>query len=65
MKIEIETDDIEIFEKYSRADGHREWGRITWLYSGDITAGISGESAKRIMDVMREKGAEPSPAPKL
>jgi hypothetical protein len=49
MKIEIEINEVDILERYSRADGHRDWGRMSWLYPGDIVAQISGESAKRII----------------
>jgi hypothetical protein len=35
-------------ERYAREDGHRDWGRMSWLYPGDIVAQISGESATKI-----------------
>jgi hypothetical protein len=48
MKVEIEIDDVDIMERYAREDGHRDWGRMSWLYPGDIVAQISGESATKI-----------------
>jgi hypothetical protein len=62
MKIEIDTDDIEIFEGYedyakeynNAQDGNRRWGR---LYKGDILTQISGESAKKIQEAL----ANPKP----
>jgi hypothetical protein len=60
MKIEIDTDDIEIFEGYddyaeeykNAQDGRRRWGRISWLYKGDMLTQIGGESAKKIQDAL-------------
>ncbi len=48
MKIEIEVEDVEILEQYTRTDCHREWGRMSWLYPGDIIAQISGNAAADI-----------------
>ena len=52
MKVEIEINDVEIFEEYTRTDGHRDWGKniTAWLYPGWIVCIISDESAKRIKE---------------
>jgi hypothetical protein len=50
MKIEtkIEIDDVELLETHSGKTDHREWGKMCWLYPGDIVAVIGRESAKRV-----------------
>lgn len=64
MKIEIELDDVDIFEKYEDYDeeyknakepGHRRWGRVSWLYPGDMLVEIGGESARKIQEAMKER----------
>jgi hypothetical protein len=62
MKIEIDTDDIEIFEGYedyseqykNAQDGQRRWGRISWLYKGDILTQIGGKSAETIEQAIKK-----------
>jgi hypothetical protein len=59
MKIEIELDEVDILETYESYDHegptkpHRRWGRMSWLYPGDIVVQVSGKSAREI------KGGEP------
>jgi hypothetical protein len=57
MKIEIETDDLEMVEKYSRTDGHRDWGKhiSAWLHQGDIVVIIGGQSADKVREQIEKE----------
>lgn len=59
----LNMDDIDVLECYpsdlpDKAKGHRHWGRISWLYLGDLICQISGETAKAIDAAMRQPQEE-------
>jgi hypothetical protein len=54
MKIEIEIDDVEILESFEdyaqeyKPEARRRWGRMSWLYPGEMVIQIGDESAATI-----------------
>jgi hypothetical protein len=64
MKIEIEIDDVDIlesfedYEKEYRVKDCRRWGRISWLYPGEIVVQISDKSAAAIKEAIQNENTK-------
>jgi hypothetical protein len=58
--LDINPDDIDIFEQYTRTDGHRDWAKhaSTWLYQGDMICIISDKTAEAIKEAVLKRREE-------
>ena len=55
-----DLDILETFEEYAnnpnvKDKDHRQWGRMSWLYPGELIIQVSGISAGAIREAMKQE----------